>query len=110
MENVSKAIGWSPDGRQMAFVRVDAASGSSALVIANADGSGERVPTTGAGPRCSFHRSPEVYRRTTSAGPLDGRVIAVFGGTGGPGRGSSLSTWPLALKSCAIPEEARRTA
>ena len=69
VENVWTAIGWSPDGRQMAFVRVDAAANSSALVIANADGSSERVLTTGAGPGRSFHCSPEVYLPYHLAGP-----------------------------------------
>ena len=97
---------WSPDGRQMAFVRVDAAANSSALVIANADGSSERVLTT----RRFAGAFVSLFSGGVSALPPgwspDGRVIAVFEGQAGPGRRSSLSTWPLALKSCAIPEAA----
>ena len=84
VENVASPIGWSPDGRQMAFIRVDAAANSSALVIAEADGGRQRVLTT--------RRTPKMFVSTftgTSSAPRpawspDGRVIAVFGGNGGP--------------------------
>ena len=84
VDNIWSAIGWSPDGRQMAFVRVDTAGNSSALVIANADGSSERVLTTRrfAGAFVSlFTGGVSAVRPAWSP---DGRVIAVFGGTGGP--------------------------
>ena len=83
VENVWSAIGWSPDGRQMAFVRVDAATSSSALVIANADGSSERVLTTRreGGFVSLFSGGVTAVRPAWSP---DGRVIAAFGGTGGP--------------------------
>ena len=84
MENVLTAIGWSPDGRQMAFVRVDAAANSSALVIANADGSSERVLTT----RRFAGAFVSLFSGGVSALPPgwspDGRVIAVFGGRRAP--------------------------
>jgi serine/threonine protein kinase len=44
--NVWSAIGWSPDGRRMAFVRVDVAANTSQLVVADADGRNERVLVT----------------------------------------------------------------
>ena len=42
LDRVNSPIGWSPDGRRFAFVRADA-PGTTVVVIANADGSGERV-------------------------------------------------------------------
>jgi serine/threonine protein kinase len=42
IDNLSSLPGWSPDGREMAFVRADQPR-SSALIIADADGGQERV-------------------------------------------------------------------
>ena len=84
VENVWSPIGWSPDGRQMAFVRIDAAAASSSLVIADADGGHEQVLTTR---RVSnmfvslFVGSSPAVRPAWSP---DGRVIALFGGEGSP--------------------------
>ena len=107
VENVWSAIGWSPDGRQMAFVRVDAAANSSALVIANADGSSERVLTTrrGAG-RVRLTVLRRCICRATCLVPRRSRYRRVWRDWRAPDARSSLSTWPLALKSCAIPEAA----
>ena len=46
IDNTSSPIGFSPDGKQIAFVRSDRGQGGSALMIANADGTEERVVTT----------------------------------------------------------------
>jgi eukaryotic-like serine/threonine-protein kinase len=45
LDRVSSPIGWSPDGQRFAFVRAGLAN-DSAVVIANADGSNERVLAT----------------------------------------------------------------
>jgi Tol biopolymer transport system component len=45
IDGVNSPVGWSPDGRQLAFVRGGLA-GTSALVVADADGSNERVLAT----------------------------------------------------------------
>ena len=84
VEDVASPIGWSPDGRQMAFIRVDAAANSSALVIADADGGRQRVLTTRHTPNIfvsTFTTAPSTPRPAWSP---NGRVIAVFGGRGGP--------------------------
>ncbi len=84
VENVWSPIGWSPDGRQMAFIRVDVSVGSHALVIADADGGRQRVLTTRRGSKMfvsTFIGVPDVPRPAWSP---DGRVIAVFAGSGGP--------------------------
>ena len=83
VENVASPIGWSPDGRQMAFIRVDAAS-SSALVVADAEGGRARV--------LSRRHAPALFVATFVVGssgtrPVwspDGRTIAVFAGAGSP--------------------------
>jgi eukaryotic-like serine/threonine-protein kinase len=43
LDRVHSPIGWSADGRRFAFVRADASRGSTAVVLVNADGTGERV-------------------------------------------------------------------
>jgi Tol biopolymer transport system component len=43
VENASSPVGWSPDGKQLAFVRVDRATTATSLVIADANGQHERV-------------------------------------------------------------------
>src|SRR3974390_3412929 len=43
IEDVDSAVTFSPDGKQMAFVRNSAAEANSKLIIANADGSNENV-------------------------------------------------------------------
>ena len=51
------AVTFSPDGRQMAFLRSEYPDGdSSALLVANADGTGERVLAT--------RRTPESFAPT----------------------------------------------
>ena len=83
VENVASPIGWSPDGRRMAFIRMDVSASSAALVIADADGGRARVLTT--------RRTPQFVSTFTGASSAprpawspDGRVIAVFAGKGGP--------------------------
>ena len=69
---------WSPDGKRVAFTRIDYAAGSSALLVADADGSHERAVAT--------RRSPMVFIGLTiigrpSAGAVwspDGRTIAAL--------------------------------
>ena len=75
-------IGWSPDGRQMAFIRVDAAAGSVALVIADAEGGRARVLSTRRFPALfvsTFRWRRQALRPAWSP---DGRTIAVFAGDG----------------------------
>jgi len=77
-EDVWSPVGWSPDGTQMAFIREDAADGSSALVVADADGSHERVLSTRSRDEAFvslfFVGSPAIR----PAWSPDGRTIALF--------------------------------
>jgi serine/threonine protein kinase len=76
--NVSSPVGWSPDGKRMAFIRADAAANTEELLVADGDGGGERVLVK--------RERPRSFISTFYAGALprpvwspDGRVIAAFG-------------------------------
>jgi Tol biopolymer transport system component len=76
IESVWSPVGWSPDGKELAFVRVDPRTTESSLVIADANGQHERVLAM---------RSGSVYFASLFVGaslarPVwspDGRSIAV---------------------------------
>jgi Tol biopolymer transport system component len=76
-ERVWSAVGWSPDGRQMAFVRVDQ-TGDSALVVADADGRHEHVLATRQQPRHFLSMSTVGAPPVRPAWAPDGRTIALF--------------------------------
>ena len=68
-ERVWSPIGWSPDGRRMAFV------GNNALVVAAADGTGERRVLE----RRLYSLSTTTWPATAPSWSPDGRLIAVRG-------------------------------
>lgn len=76
IEDTSSRIAFSPDGRRLAFVRSLPDKEETALIIANADGSGQRT--------LSIRKGAEVFLGDAarySAGPAwspDGRAIACF--------------------------------
>ena len=62
IRGVDSPISFSPDGRQFAFVRENAADNMDELLIANADGSGERVlARPGPGPEAGPTWSPDGH-------------------------------------------------
>jgi serine/threonine protein kinase/Tol biopolymer transport system component len=81
LDNVWTRPAWSPDGRQMAFVRVDVATDTDSLVIADADGGNQRVLTMRRRPKGGFISGFSVVFGTAPrpAWSPDGRVIALFG-------------------------------
>jgi Tol biopolymer transport system component len=79
-------LGWSPDGRHMAFVRVTADGSTSSLIVANADGSNERLLAARRLPLlfCSAYLlSHPVNRPSWSP---DGKHLALAGGSTAPAR------------------------
>ena len=76
--NVWSPVGWSPDGKRMAFVRVQASTSTKDLIVAEADGSSEHVLVTRKQPR-SFISVFDNKALPRPAWSPDGRVIAVFG-------------------------------
>ncbi len=82
IEGAASGLGWSPDGRRMAFVRFVERPLRSALVVADAEGRSQRVVVTLAQPRVlatSFHGGGR-FEMAPSARPSwspDGRYIAV---------------------------------
>jgi serine/threonine protein kinase/Tol biopolymer transport system component len=82
LENVWTRPAWSPDGRQMAFVRVDVAADADSLVIADANGVNQRVLATRRRPKGGFVSAFVVGTSNIVPRPAwspDGRVIALFG-------------------------------
>jgi serine/threonine protein kinase/Tol biopolymer transport system component len=90
VDSVSSSVGWSSDGKQMAFLRTGLAAGTTMLMVAAADGTGERVVATRGLPESfySMRNGDSAYRPAWS---LDGRTLAVFAYVTAPRRGSVLS-------------------
>src|SRR5438128_2317416 len=79
IDGVYSAMGWSPDGQRLAFVRIS--ERTTALVVADRDGGHERTVATRRLPAAFngvYHPSRSSNRPAWSA---DGRVIAVMGHT-----------------------------
>lgn len=66
LEDVERPVSFSPDGARFAFIRLDLARGESALLLASADGTGQRM--------LSVRRLPLNYRWV--AWSPDGRSLA----------------------------------
>jgi Tol biopolymer transport system component len=82
-ENVYSAIGWSPDGRHFAFVRATA-EGKTSIVVADADGSHERVLAHRQLPMQFVSLMLAARPGIRPAWSPNGRVVAVPG-VGAPG-------------------------
>ncbi len=65
IDDVWSPVGWSPDGQHLAFVRANLAAGSTALIVADADGSHERM--------LAVRRAPASFQGLALGGSLDGR-------------------------------------
>jgi len=76
VSNVASPIGWSPDGKEMAFVHI--VPGSSTLVVAKRDGSGERTLATREPPRYFIGEYTLGTPLIRPAWSPDGRVVALY--------------------------------
>jgi Tol biopolymer transport system component len=86
LDDVWTPIGWSPDGRHMAFVRQDRGRGSSELVVAEADGGNARVRATRQFPASFDSLFLTTRPNVRPAWSLDDSVIAVPDSYPGPGQ------------------------
>ena len=93
IERAASGLGWSPDGRQMAFVKWDRHAGSNtALIVADAEGQNEKVLLTLQTPRrltTSFHGGGRVAYAPAGrpSWSPDGGWIAVSGVSASSGSG-----------------------
>src|SRR4030095_13819790 len=71
IENVASPITLSPDGRRLAFLRTNTPRGETALVVANADGTGER--------QVAVRKSPNNFSAGGPSWSPDGELIASGG-------------------------------
>ncbi len=85
ISNVGSAVTFSPDGRNLAFIRNFAEQGEQALMVASADGSGER--------KLAVRKFPNFFR-SVSWSP-DGKTIACGVGSHVPVYNSHLSEVPV---------------
>ena len=80
LDRADSPIGWSSDGRYMAFIRtIDASFTASALVVAEADGNHERLLTTRRSPAQFFTITHTGWPANRPAWSPDDRAIAVLG-------------------------------
>jgi Tol biopolymer transport system component len=79
IDDVASPIGWSPDGRHMAFVRQQVSRGVWELTLADADGGNSRVLATRTAPDRFDTLGLVSQPSVRPAWSLDGRVIALPG-------------------------------
>jgi eukaryotic-like serine/threonine-protein kinase len=83
IEGVHSPIAWSPDGKRFAFVRADVTTGSTAVFVVNADGTGERLLAERNRPAQFVSLMIASRPSIAPSWSRDGRLLAVAGAGAG---------------------------
>ena len=79
IDQIWSPVGWSPDGRHLAFIRTGDAFSTTSLVIADPDGSHERSVAIRRAPAAFYSLSEVGQPSVRPAWSPDGRLIALCG-------------------------------
>jgi Tol biopolymer transport system component/DNA-binding winged helix-turn-helix (wHTH) protein len=97
---LSSPVGLSPDGVRIAFVRESAAEGTSALIVANADGSAER--------KLVERKLPDFFSSTGSPSwSIDGQTLVCVVGSKADGIRYQVATIPVHHQEATVIHEAQ---
>jgi eukaryotic-like serine/threonine-protein kinase len=88
VEDVASGCTFSPDGKQIAFIRADFAHGKTLLMVANTDGSSQR--------ELASRGSNEGFRQTAPAWSPDGTLVAAAAEHLGKDAATIIAVYPVA--------------
>src|SRR5262249_54417458 len=82
LEDIDSPVGFSPDGKQIAFIRGDVQHGTTHLVVASAEGSGAHV--------LADAKAPDVFVQEGVSWSPDGKIILPRAASTKPGSSGSI--------------------
>jgi eukaryotic-like serine/threonine-protein kinase len=87
IDHVTGPVDWSPDHRQVVFLRTEVEKGRDSLLVAGSDGSGERVLAIRNRPAQFYSQGRAALPNVHPAWSPDGQTIAAYASSGnGPGQ------------------------